>query len=93
MKQIAEFKTGDIVQVQQKFNDGKRERIVAFEGQVIKVRGQGDNKMFTVRQFIDGIGVDRIMPIMLPSVVAIKVLKASPKVRGRLPRKVDFIKI
>jgi len=90
MQTMAEFKTGDLVKVSQKMNDGKRERIVSFEGIVIKMKGAGDNKMFTVRQFIEGIGVDRIIPVALPSLTGIVVVNSHKENRGNLPRKLDL---
>lgn len=84
------FKTGDLVKVSQKIDEGKRERTVSFEGMVVKLRGQGDNSMVTVRQLIEGILVDRIIPISMPDLVSIKVVTPSTRVRGNLPRKANF---
>lgn len=90
MSPMEDFKTGDLVKVSQKNTDGKRERIVSFQGIVMKMRGAGDNKMFTIREFIDGIGVDRILPLNLPSITAIKVVHSQKDVRGNLPKEIDL---
>jgi hypothetical protein len=50
-----DLRTGNAVKVYQKIVEGKKERIVAFQGKIVKSRGAGDNKMVTVRQFIDGL--------------------------------------
>ncbi len=69
----------NVVKVSQKIKEGKRERVISFTGEVIKSRGIGDNKMITIRQNIDGVDVDRIMPIMHPSLVKVEVLQKKAK--------------
>lgn len=69
----------NIVKVSQKINDGKRERVISFTGEVIKSRGISENKMITVRQSLDGVEVDRIIPVIHPSIVNIEVLQKSAK--------------
>lgn len=69
----------NVVKVTQKIKEGKRERVISFTGEVIKSRGIGDNKMITVRQSIDGVDVDRIMPIAHPSLVSVEVLQKKAK--------------
>jgi len=69
----------NIVKVSQKIKEGKRERVISFTGEVMKSRGIGDNKMITVRQSIDGVDVDRILPVVHPSLVKIEVLQKKAK--------------
>lgn len=69
----------NIVKVSQKIKEGKRERVISFTGEVIKSRGIGDNKMITVRQNLDGVDVDRILPVVHPSLVKIEVLQKKAK--------------
>ncbi len=69
----------NIVKVSQKINDGKRERVISFTGEVIKSRGISDNKMITVRQNLDGVEVDRILPVVHPSIVDIEILQKAAK--------------
>ena len=69
----------NVVKVTQKIKEGKRERIISFTGEVVKSRGAGDNKMITVRQSIDGVEVDRIMPVLHPSLVSIEVITKKAK--------------
>ena len=73
------IKRKNVVTVSQKINEGKRERVISFTGEVIKSRGIGDNKMITVRQLIDGVGVDRILPVIHPSIVKIEVVMEKAK--------------
>lgn len=75
----ADIRRKNIVTVSRRIKDGKRERVISFTGEVIKSRGVGDNQMITVRQNIDGVDVDRILPIMHPSVVKIEVNEKKAK--------------
>lgn len=65
------YKKGDMVKVSQKIVEGKKERVVPFQGQIINIRGIGDNKAITVKQEIDGVDVERIFPIMSPTITSI----------------------
>jgi len=47
---------GDIVRVHQRIKEAEeKERIQIFEGMVIKIRGRGDDKTFTVRKISTGL--------------------------------------
>lgn len=80
-KDIPEFRAGDTVRVDVKVVEGTRERIQAFEGVVIKVRGTGLSKTFTVRRVAYGVAVERCFPINSPRIDKITVLR-----RGRVRR-------
>ena len=67
-----DFRRGQMISVSQKQNDGKRERVVSFAGKVVKSRGDGVNKMITVRQTIEGIDVDRIFSPFAPHIVNVE---------------------
>ncbi len=69
----------NVVKISQKMTEGKRERVISFIGEVIKSRGKGENKMITVRQSIDGVEVDRILPVMHPSLVTIELIQKKAK--------------
>ena len=77
--------SGDLVRVNTKVKEGGKERIQTFEGTVIKVRGRGASKMFTVRKIASGgIGVERIWPLNSPSIESIKIVKHRPQRRAKL---------
>lgn len=81
---IPEFRVGDLVRVDVKIIEGKRERIQAFEGVVMGRKGSGLNETFTVRKISYGVGVERIFPVHSPKIAAIKVLRNGKARRAKL---------
>ena len=57
-KDIPEIKSGDTVRLQVKVVEGNRERLQPFEGVVMRLRGGGVNRNFTVRRITHGVGVN-----------------------------------
>lgn len=88
MAMIQTFKVGDTVKVSQKIIEGKKERVTVFKGEVVKVKGSKENKMFIVRHNFDGVDVDRIFPLESP-VLKIEYV-SSPKKRVR---KANILKV
>lgn len=78
------FRPGDNVVVNYKIVEGAKERIQAFRGDVIQIKGTGTTKTFTVRKISNGVGVERIFPINAPGIVDIKVLKRGKVRRAKL---------
>ncbi|MDO8269935.1 MAG: 50S ribosomal protein L19 [Candidatus Levybacteria bacterium] len=74
-----DLRRGNAVKVFQKFVEGKKERIIAFQGKIIKSRGEGNSKMVTVRQFVDGVDVDRIFPLNAPSIIKLENIEIKKK--------------
>ena len=72
--------SGDIVRVHQRIleEEGK-ERVQVFEGMVIKIRGRGGDKTFTVRKVVSDIAVERIWPVESPSIQKVDVKAHSKK--------------
>ena len=83
-KDLPEFRVGDTVRVDVKIIEGKRERIQAFEGIVIKRYGSGISETFTVRKVSYGVGVERTFPIHSPKVANIVVIKKGKVRRAKL---------
>lgn len=81
---IPQFKAGDTVGVYYKVKEGTKERIQLFQGTVIRVAGSGIARTFTVRKVVDGIGVERIIPLNSPMVDKIEVLKIGKVRRSKL---------
>ena len=78
---ITEFRPGDNISVSYKIVEGGKERIQIFKGDVINMRGEGTDKMFTVRKLSNSIGVERVFPTYSPFIESIVVNK-----RGRVRR-------
>jgi large subunit ribosomal protein L19 len=78
------FKPGDNIEVSYKIVEGDKERIQAFRGNVIQIKGEGGSRTFTVRKVSNGIGVERIFPFTSPNIVEIKLLKRGKVRRARL---------
>lgn len=73
---------GDTVRVHSKVVEGTKARIQVFEGILIRLRGRGENKTFTVRRIgAGGIGVERTWPLNSNSLVKVEVKKAGVNVR------------
>ena len=79
------FKAGDTVNVHVKIKEGNKERVQQFQGVVIQRRGKNTNgETFTVRKVSNGVGVERIFPIISPSIEKIEVLKVGKVRRAKI---------
>ena len=83
-KEIPEFSPGDLVVVQVKVKEGKRERLQAFEGEVIAKRNRGLNSSFTVRKISYGVGAERVFQTHSPLVHKVKVKRRGKVRRAKL---------
>lgn len=83
-KDFPKFKAGDNITVNYKIIEGNKERIQSFKGDVIKLQGTGATASFTVRKISDGVGVERLFPILSPNVESIIVNKAGRIRRAKL---------
>ena len=81
---IPELKVGNTVRVHVRIKEGNKERVQLFQGTVIRVAGSGIAKTFTVRKVVDGVGVERIIPMNSPMVDKIEVLKVGKVRRSKL---------
>jgi len=78
-------KVGDLIRVHQSFGEVGKEKIQIFEGRVISLRGRGENKSFTVRKIgVNHIGVEKIYPVNLPSILNIEIIKGMKTRRSKL---------
>lgn len=83
-KEFIKFKAGDTVSVDYKIKEGNKERIQQFRGVVIKIKGEGSKKTFTVRKMSDNIGVERIFPFDSPFIENITVNKYGKVRRAKI---------
>lgn len=79
------FKAGDTINVHVKITEGNKERIQQFQGTVIQRKNPNSNgETFTVRKVSNGVGVERIFPIISPAIDKIELLREGKVRRARL---------
>ncbi|HEX8040744.1 MAG TPA: 50S ribosomal protein L19 [Chryseosolibacter sp.] len=83
-KALPDFRPGDTINVHVKIKEGNKERVQQFQGTVIQRRGEGNGETFTVRKVSNGIGVERIFPLVSPFIDKIEVLKQGRVRRAKL---------
>lgn len=81
---LPEFNSGDLVRVHTKISEGGKTRIQRFQGTVIRVRGTGLGKTFTVRKMTEGVGVERTFPLNSPNISKIELLRRGKVRRSKL---------
>lgn len=75
---------GDEVRVWYKILEQGKERLGQFEGLVIRTRGEGSSRTFTVRRVTHGEGVERVFPFDAKVIARIEVLRQGHVKRSRL---------
>jgi len=83
-KEYPELKVGNTVRVYYKIVEGDKERIQPFEGVVIRIRGSGLGKTFTVRKESYGVGIERTFPYYSPNIEKIELVKYGKVRRAKL---------
>ncbi len=83
-KDRGNFAPGDTVKVYVKVIEGEKERTQAFEGVVIRKRGEGARASFTVRRISYGVGVERTFPLHSPRIEKIQVVRRGQVRRSKL---------
>lgn len=80
-----EFAPGDTVNVHVKIKEGNKERIQQYQGTVLQRKNSGSNgETFTVRKISGGIAVERIFPLLSPSLDKIEVVRTGKVRRAKL---------
>jgi len=96
-----DFGVGDKVKVWQRIKEQDKERLQAFDGMVIKIRGEGINKSFTVRRIgAAQVGIERTFPLQSPVIQKIEVVRKGTRgvrraklyyIRGKSKREIEKI--
>jgi large subunit ribosomal protein L19 len=84
VRAIPEFRPGDTLRVNVKIKEGERERVQAYEGVCIARAGTGVHESFTVRKISFGEGVERLFPLLSPSIDSIEVKRRGVVRRAKL---------
>ncbi len=89
-KNIPELKTGMTVKIYQKIKElnikgEEKERVQFFEGIIIaKKHGKEIGGTITVRKISNGVGVEKIFPLNLPTIEKIEIKKIADVRRSKL---------
>lgn len=83
--ELPAFRSGDTVNVHVKIREGNKERIQIFTGTVIQRRNPSSGgETFTVRKISNGVGVERIFPVLSPNIDKIDIVRMGKVRRARL---------
>ena len=75
---------GDNVKVHYRIKEGERERIQVFQGDVIRMSGEGARETFTVRKISFGVGVERTFPLHSPKIAKLESVRHGDIHRAKL---------
>jgi large subunit ribosomal protein L19 len=84
VRQTPAFRIGDRVRVHFQVVEGTRRRTQVFEGVVLKAKGGGSRRTFTVRKLSFGVGVERTFPVHSPKIERIEVVGRGEVRRAKL---------
>ena len=82
---IPELRSGDVVKVFRKIREGSKERLQAFQGTIIAIKGgQSSSKTITISKTSFGVGVELILPLSSPQIEKIEFVKRTRARRAKL---------
>ena len=82
---MPEFRPGDKVRVRIKISEENKDRIQVLEGIVIRIKGSGINKTFTVRKIsFNNVGVERTFLLNSPVIQSIEKVNEGAVRRAKL---------
>jgi len=81
---IPTFRPGDTLRVHVRVIEGDKERVQAFEGVCIGMKGGSVRATFTVRKVSYGVGVERIFPLHSPRIEKIEIVNRGIVRRAKL---------
>ena len=84
IRSTPKFQPGDTLRVNVRIKEGERERVQAYEGVCIARSGGGVHESFTVRKISFGEGVERLFPLLSPSIESIEVKRRGVVRRAKL---------
>ena len=81
---IPQVRGGDNVKVHYRIVEGERTREQVFEGDVIRMSGEGSRETFTVRKISFSVGVERTFPLHSPKIAKLDVVRHGDVRRAKL---------
>ena len=81
---LPSMRMGDRVRVHFQVVEGTRRRTQVFEGVVLKEKGGGPQRTFTVRKLSFGVGVERTFPLHSPKIERLEVVARGEVRRAKL---------
>jgi large subunit ribosomal protein L19 len=82
---FADLKVGWTVKIHQKIKEGTKSKNQVFEGIIIaRKHGNSASSTITVRRVAGGFGVEKTIPLRLPTIEKIEVIKRSKVRRAKL---------
>lgn len=84
-KEFPVMQAGDVVKIFRKIKEGNKERLQAFQGTIIALRGgQSSSPTITVRKVSFGVGVELVLPLYSPQIDHIEFVKSTRARRAKL---------
>ncbi len=81
---VPKMDIGDTVACHLRIVEGDKERTQVFQGVLIARSGRAIDEHITLRRIVDGVGVERIIPINSPLVAKYEVLRHGDARRAKL---------
>ena len=81
---LPQIRVGDNVKVYYRIKEGERERVQMYQGDIIRLAGEGSRKTFTVRKISFGVGVERTFPVHSPKIAKLEDVRHGRVRRAKL---------
>ena len=82
---LPELRPGYTVRLHLRISEGKKDRIQMFQGMIIAMSGKtATTKTMTIRKVTQGYGVEKIIPLALPSLEKVEILRKAKVRRSKL---------
>jgi large subunit ribosomal protein L19 len=83
-KDLPGMSIGDTIVATFRIVEGDKERTQDFQGVLISRSGSGINETIVLRKIVDGIGVERIIPLHTPLVAKYEIIRHGDARRAKL---------
>jgi large subunit ribosomal protein L19 len=72
--QFSKLSIGNMIEIDYKILYGNKEKIKKYKGIIISKQKNNFNKSFTIRRFVEGIGVEQIFIYNSPQILQLRIL-------------------